>query len=198
MTSRFVRCRKSASTCGARSAMISTGSSGACPMSTSTDGAVGLDDAADERERPVHPLVVLQAAVRDRVEQRDVEALAERPRLQLEVHRVVVRVDDPRAARHRVAADDERGNRPVAVHGVPPRARPHVGLAPATRGHRRKPRASSERRRFAHERPLALRAADELLEIVAEAHHLVALRRRQLRPDRTGRPAQRPAQASDA
>ncbi len=98
MTSRFVRSRKSRSTCGARSAMSSTGSPGSWPMSIGHDRAVGLRHAADERQRPVHPLVVLQAAVRDRVEQRDVEALAERLRLELEAHRIVVRVDDAGAA----------------------------------------------------------------------------------------------------
>src|SRR5207248_7405464 len=45
--------------------------------------SVGLADTADQRERTVDPLVVLQLTVSRRIEELDVEALAERLRLEL-------------------------------------------------------------------------------------------------------------------
>ena len=132
--------RKSRSTCGARSAMSSTGSPGVVADVDRHRRAVGLRHPADERQRPVDPLIVLQAAVRDRVEQRDVEALAERLRLELEVHRIVVRVDDARAgspaARCRSTKATIVRSRLTAYQREPGRTSAFAGAA----GHGLKPR----------------------------------------------------------
>ena len=87
--------------------------------------------------------------------------------------RVVVRVHDARAARHRIGADDEeRRSMRLAVDGVPLRARAATSAFVGEAGHCWKPAASTSLVGLAHECHLGLRAADELLEVVAEAHHL--------------------------
>ncbi len=63
-------------------------------------------DAADHGERPVHPLIVLDAAMHTRVEHRDVERIPEGLGLQLNPHRVVVGIDDAHARGGWVGADE--------------------------------------------------------------------------------------------
>jgi hypothetical protein len=83
-------------------------------------------DPPDERERAVGPLVLLDPAVIDRLEEREVPGGVDRPRLQVDVRAVVMRPDRPGAGQDRLGTDDHEDERPVARVDEETRSRLHL------------------------------------------------------------------------
>ncbi len=137
-------------------------------------------DPADQRERAIGPLVLLDAAVVDRLEERESAGGVDRPRLEIDVRAVVMGPDDAGPGPHGLGPDDDQDDRAIVRDDREPR--PRLDL----RGVRelREARGLREAQHLASGRQRAARDLQVALVLLREAKDLVLLAGGQLLPRR--------------
>ncbi len=133
--------------------------------------SVFLVDVADQRERQVDPLIILDAAVLVGLKQREAFLLVQRPALEFQSRRIDVCTNDPKATDEVIRADNDQGNRPTAIDVVKTAARPQVAVCsqfPKAGG-------SCHLNCLGNETDFSLRPAHEILVVLGEVEHAAAL-----------------------
>ena len=145
--------------------------------------ARGGVDAPEQRQRPVGPLVLLDAAVVDRLEEREVVRVllgVDRPGLQVDVGAVVVRANRAGAGDDRFGADDDEDD--GAVPAVDEEPRP--GLDGRAVGQLREPGRPGETEDLRRRSERRARHLEVPLVLFGEAKNGVAVSRRDPQPRR--------------